>query len=191
MILPIVAYGAPILRAQCRDIEPDYPDLKWLIADMWETLDFIGGAGLAAPQVNRDIRLFIVDSRSTFHEMPSEMRLSFPDNPGIRQVFINARVTGYSGVSCSEEEGCLSFPGLWENIQRLESVTLSWMDEQFQPHVATFHGPTARMIQHEYDHIEGKLFIDYLTPLRRRLLQRRLDRIAAGTIETPYPMFWP
>lgn len=191
MILPIVAYGAPILRTACEDIEPDYPGLKWLIADMWETLDFIGGAGLAAPQIDRAIRLFIVDSRSTFDEMPQQQRVSFPDNPGIRQVFINARVTGYDGTSGSEEEGCLSFPGLWETIRRRESVTVSWMDEQFRPHTATFHGVTARMIQHEYDHIEGKLFIDYLTPLRRRLLQRRLDRITQGTIEAPYPMLWP
>lgn len=190
MILPVVAYGSPILRTVCRDIEPGYPELEHLMADMWETLDDIGGAGLAAPQIGRDIRLFVVDSRSTFEQMAPLDRAAFPDNPGIRQAFLNARVSGYGGAASGEEEGCLSFPGLWERIRRPESVTLSWMDEQFRPHTATFHGLTARMIQHEYDHIEGRLFIDYLPALRLRLLQRRLGRIADGDIEPPYHMTW-
>jgi peptide deformylase len=188
MILPIVAYGAPILRTVSRDISPDYPDLEKLIADMWETLYASSGVGLAAPQVNRDIRLFLVDSTQVFAGQDDDEKGKYPDEPGIKQVFINAHIKTLNGEEWAYNEGCLSIPKIREDIYRNETVTLEYMDEQFQPHVETFRGVTARIILHEYDHIEGKLFIDYLKPLKRRLLKGKLDDISKGKVKVDYKM---
>jgi len=191
MILPIVAYGAPVLRVKCKDIGPDYPELALLIADMWETMYSSSGVGLAAPQVNRDIRLFIVDSSQIFVNQDEEDRGKYPDEPGIKQVFINAHIKKLNGEEWSYNEGCLSIPKIREDIIRNEEVTIEFVDEQFQPHVRTFNGITARVILHEYDHIEGKLFIDYLKPLKRKLLKGKLDDISKGRITVDYKMFFP
>lgn len=188
MILPIIAYGAPVLRAVCKDITPDYPNLNKLIADMWETMYASSGVGLAAPQVNRDIRLFVIDSTQVFAGMDEEERRKYPDAPGIRQLFINAHVKELDGKEWAYNEGCLSIPKIREDIYRNEEVTIAYLDEQFQPHTATFNGITARVILHEYDHIEGKLFIDYLKPFKRRLMKGKLDDISKGKVSVDYKM---
>lgn len=188
MILPIIAYGAPVLRTVCRDITPDYPQLNKLIADMWETMYASSGVGLAAPQVNRDIRLFVMDSTQVFAGMDDGEKKKYPDEPGIKQVFINAYIKELDGKEWAYNEGCLSIPKIREDIYRNEKVTIEYMDEQFQPHIQTFNGITARVILHEYDHIEGKLFIDYLKPLKRRLMKGKLDDITKGKISVDYKM---
>ena len=190
MILPIVAYGAEVLRKTGKEIGPDYPDLQKLIADMWETMYASNGVGLAAPQINRDIRLFVVDSGQMFANMDEEETLMYPDRPGIKQVFINAHVEELGGDDWSYNEGCLSIPRIREDVFRAEEVTLRYMDEQFKEHVKTFDGITARVILHEYDHIEGRLFIDYLKPLKRKLLKGKLDDISKGKINVDYKMMF-
>ncbi|MFT3845190.1 MAG: peptide deformylase [Lacibacter sp.] len=191
MILPIVAYGAEVLRKICKDITPDYPNLDKLIADMWETMYSSNGVGLAAPQINKDIRLFVVDSHQMFENMEEEEAAMYPDVPGIKQVFINAHVEELAGDDWLYNEGCLSIPKIREDIYRAEEVTIRYMDEQFNEHVKTFDGITARVILHEYDHIDGKLFIDYLKPLKRKLLKGKLDDISRGKISVDYKMVFP
>ena len=191
MVLPIVAYGSPILRKKCEDIDPDYPGLEQLIADMWETMYESSGVGLAAPQVNKDIRLFVIDSTQIFANMEEDERGKYVDEPGIKQVFINAHIKKLNGEEWAYNEGCLSIPKIREDIRRNEEVTIEFVDEKFQPHILTYAGITARVVLHEYDHIEGKLFIDYLPPLKRRLLKGKLDDISKGKIKTEYRMAFP
>jgi peptide deformylase len=191
MILPIVAYGSPVLRVVCKDIAPDYPDLAKFIDDMWETMYSSSGVGLAAPQVNKDIRLFVVDSGQIFAGQEEGDKGRYPDEPGIKQVFINAHIKEVDGEEWPYNEGCLSIPKIREDIYRNEEVTLEYVDEHFEPHTTTFHGLTARVILHEYDHIEGKLFIDYLKPLKRKLLKSKLDDITRGKINVDYKMAFP
>ena len=188
MILPIVAYGAPVLRTVCKDITPIYPGLDKLIEDMWETMYSSNGVGLAAPQINRDIRVFIVDSEQIFANQDEEDKGKYPDEPGLKQVFINAQVRELNGQEWVYNEGCLSIPKIREDIPRNEEVTIEYVDEHFAPQVRTFNGITARIILHEYDHIEGKLFIDYLKPLKRKLLKGKLDDISKGKIKVDYKM---
>ncbi len=187
MILPIVAYGNPVLRKVAEDIKADYPNIQQLIADMWETMYHSNGVGLAAPQVNKSIRLFVVDSVQVFANQ-EEGDEEYPDGPGIKQVFINAHIKELAGDTWAYNEGCLSIPKIREDVKREEEVTLEYLDENFQPHTQTFIGITARIILHEYDHIEGKLFIDHLSPLKRKLLRRKLDDISKGNIRVDYKM---
>ncbi|MEO5682104.1 MAG: peptide deformylase [Chitinophagaceae bacterium] len=191
MILPIVAYGAPVLRSVAKDISSDYPGLEKLIEAMWETMYASNGVGLAAPQINKDIRLFIIDSEQIFVNQEDEDRGLYPDDPGTKQLFINARIVGLGGKEWAYNEGCLSIPKIREDVHRLMDVTVEYRDEYFQPHTQTFTGITSRIIQHEYDHIEGKLFIDYLKPLKRKLLKGRLDDISKGKIKVDYKMVFP
>ena len=191
MILPIVAYGSPVLRKLCVDITADYPELDKLIADMWETMYNSNGVGLAAPQINAAIRLFIIDSEQVFLNMEEDEEENYPDEPGIKGVFINAHITQLEGEEWSYNEGCLSIPKIREDISRREKVTLNFMDENFTPHTKTFNGMTARVILHEYDHIEGKLFIDYIKPLKRTMLKRKLDDITKGKVKVDYRMVFP
>jgi len=191
MILPIVAYGTPILRTVCKDITPEYPDLSKLIDDMWETMYYSSGVGLAAPQVDRNIRLFVVDSGQIFSNLDEDELGKYPDEPGIKQVFINAHVSTLNGEQWSYNEGCLSIPKIREDVLRHEELTLEYVDENFQPHISTFTGITARVILHEYDHIEGKLFIDHLKPLKRKLLKGKLDDISRGRVNVDYKMVFP
>jgi len=188
MILPIVAYGAPILRKKAVDITPDYPQLDKLIADMWETMYASSGVGLAAPQINRDIRLFIVDSTTIFDNLEDDEKDKYPDAPGVKKVFINAQILSFNEEAWTYNEGCLSIPKIREDVIRPTTVTIQYQDEQFQTHTDTFNGVTGRVIQHEYDHIEGKLFIDYMKPLRKKLLLRKLNDISKGKIKTDYKM---
>ena len=191
MILPIVAYGFDVLRKVAKDITPDYPGLEKLIADMWETMYSSNGVGLAAPQINKDIRLFVVDSAQMFANMDEEEALLYPDRPGVKQVFINAQVEELIGDDWAYNEGCLSIPKIREDVYRAEEVTFRYMDEHFNEHVKTFDGITARVILHEYDHIEGKLFIDYLKPLKRKMLKGKLDDISKGKVSVDYKMVFP
>ena len=188
MILPIVAYGSPILRKVSEDITPDYPGLKQFLADMWETMYYSSGVGLAAPQVNRAIRIFTVDSAQIFENMEDGEKDEYADFPGVKEVFINAHITALNGEPWAYNEGCLSIPKIREDIHRPESVTLAYVNEQFEPQERTFNGITARVILHEYDHIEGKLFIDYLSPLKRKLLKSKLLDISNLKVKTDYRM---
>ena len=191
MILPIVAYGSPILRKVCADIKSDYPGLEKLIADMWETMYNSNGVGLAAPQINKDIRLFVIDSEQIFANQEEDEKGEYPDEPGYKGVFINAHIVELNGKEWSYNEGCLSIPKIREDIMRNESVTLEYDDENFVSHTTTFIGLTARIILHEYDHIDGKLFIDHIKPLKRTLLKRKLDDISKGRIDVDYRMVFP
>lgn len=180
MILPIYAYGQPVLKKRGIDISPDYDGLEQLIADMWETMENANGVGLAAPQVGRAIRLFLVDSGPMFDEGEEHL--------GIRQVFINARILEEAGDDCSYSEGCLSIPDISGDVERPEEITIRWQDESFVEHTQTFTGMNARVIQHEYDHIEGILFTELLKPLKKRMVKRKLEKIRKGEIHLKYRM---
>lgn len=193
MILPIVAYGSPVLRKISVDIDAQYAGLDKLIADMWETMYESNGVGIAAPQVNKNIRLFVIDSEQIFKNMEEddEDNDKYPDDPGFKGVFINARVSELGGEEWSYNEGCLSIPKIREDVFRKETVTLEYEDENFMSQTKTFNGITARVILHEFDHIEGKLFIDYIKPLKRTLLKRKLDDISRGRVKVDYRMVFP
>ena len=188
MILPIVAYGSPVLRKVCTDIFADYSQLDKLIEDMWDTMYNSKGVGLAAPQINKDIRLFVMDSVQIIESLDEEEKKDYPNDEGYKQVFINAHISSVNGEDWAYNEGCLSIPKIREDIYRKEEVTVNFMDEKFQPLTKTFNGITARVILHEYDHIDGKLFIDLLVPLKRKLLKRKLDDITKGKINVDYKM---
>ena len=191
MILPIVAYGSPILRKVCKDIDAGYPGLDKLIEDMWETMYNSLGVGLAAPQINKDIRLFVIDSTQIFKNLEEDEEGLYPDARGFKGVFINAHITKKEGDEWLYNEGCLSIPKIREDVYRNEKITIEYEDENFETHTKVFNGITARVILHEYDHIEGKLFIDYIKPLKRTLLKRKLDDITKGKIKVDYRMVFP
>lgn len=190
MILPIVAYGSPVLRKVCVDIDPGYENLSKLLDDMWETMYASNGVGLAAPQINKGIRLFVVDSKQIFENQDEDDKGKYPDEPGVKQVFINAHIREFDGKEWSYNEGCLSIPKIREDIMRPEEVVIEYLDENFKPHTERFVGLTARIIQHEYDHLEGKLFIDYLKPLRKKMLQGKLNDISKGKLKLDYKMMY-
>ncbi|OSZ80354.1 peptide deformylase [Chitinophagaceae bacterium IBVUCB2] len=191
MILPIVAYGTPVLRKVAKDIQPDHPQLAKFIDDMWETMYASSGVGLAAPQVNKDIRLFVVDTEQMFANMNEDEKKEYPCDEGIKAVFINAHITELEGDEWPYNEGCLSIPKVREDIYRMETVTLEYVNEQFEPQIKTFTGLSARVILHEYDHIEGKLFIDHLSPLKRKLMKGKLNDISKGKVNVDYKMSFP
>ncbi|MGN6194413.1 MAG: peptide deformylase [Ginsengibacter sp.] len=188
MVLPIVAYGNPILRKVGNDITPDYPGLQKLIEDMWETMYNSKGVGLAAPQVNKDIRLFVMDSVQILENLEEDEKNDYPGDDGYKGVFINAKIQELDGDEWPYNEGCLSIPKIREDILRKETITIDFFDENFIAHAKTFTGITARVILHEYDHIEGKLFIDYLKPLKKNLLKRKLNDISKGKVSVDYRM---
>jgi peptide deformylase len=183
MVLPIVAYGDPVLRKVGTEITKDYPGLEQLIDDMFETMERAKGVGIAAPQVGKAIRLFIIDSTRMFDEDE--------EGEGLREVFINAKIIDESGDEWAYEEGCLSIPTIREDVYREETITIQYYDRDFKFHEKTFSDLTARVIQHEYDHIEGKLFIDHLKPLKKSLLKGRLDNISKGKVSVEYKMKFP
>ncbi len=191
MILPIVAYGSPILRKVAEEITADYEGLDKLLSDMWETMYNSNGVGLAAPQINKAIRVFTMDSEQIFTNDEDGDTNGYTDAPGFKATFINPKIVALAGEPWSYNEGCLSIPRVREDIMRQESVTLSFVDENFIPQIKTFTGITARVVLHEYDHLEGKLFIDYLKPLKRTLLKRKLDDISKGKIKVDYRMVFP
>lgn len=191
MILPVVAYGHPVLRKVGEEIAEDYPGLSQLISDMWETMYHSNGMGLAAPQINRSIRLFVIDTDQIYEKYDEEDRKDFDGEKGLKKVFINAHIRELSGDEWSCDEGCLSLPGFREEVSRDSTVTLQYQNEQFETQVETFRGLNARVILHEYDHIEGKLFIDRLPLIKRKLLKKKLDDISAGRVKPGYKMLFP
>ena len=188
MILPIVAYGHPVLRKLCDDIEPQYEGLEKLIADMWETMYYSHGMGIAAPQINKSIRLFVIDTLQVYEKSDEEERAQFEGEGGKKIVFINAKIIDLTGKQWVCDEGCLSLPGFREEVGRESVVTIEYFDETFTKKTETYKGLNARVILHEYDHIEGKLFIDRVSPFRKKLLKKKLDDIAAGRVKAGYKM---
>jgi len=181
MILPIYLYGWPLLRKKSEDIPSDYPELKQLIADMYETMYQAEGCGLAAPQIGRNIRVIVIDGAPMADEnKPDDMLRSF------KKVLINPVIQERSGDEWANSEGCLTFPKLRESVKRPAKVKIEYLDENFQPHSEEYEGMAARIIQHEYDHIEGVFFIDRLSPLRRKLISAKLNSIAKGKVECSY-----
>jgi len=192
MILPILAYGDPILKKESEEIDETYTDLETLIEDMFETMYRAKGVGLAAPQIGRNIRLFIVDG-SPFAEK-EEGEDDDPRALGIenfKKVFINPIIEEEGGEEWSFQEGCLSIPKIRENVSRKSDIVISYYDENWELKEERYSGYAARIIQHEYDHIEGILFTDYLSPLKRKLLKKKLNNITNGLIEIDYKMSFP
>jgi peptide deformylase len=183
MVLPILAYGHPVLRRISEDIEKDYPGLDELIENMFDTMYATAGVGLAAPQINRNIRLFIVDA-SPFGE-------EVPEAKGFKRVFINAQIVEEKGEEWSFNEGCLSLPDIREDVMRRPDIRIRYYDENFEYHDDKFSKVMARIIQHEYDHLEGILFVDRIPNIRKILLKRKLSDISKGNIDVDYKMIFP
>ena len=190
MILPIRAYGDPVLRKMGIDIDKEYPNLGDLIENMKETLINARGVGLAAPQVGLAIRLFIVDT-SPFGEDEDLSDKEREYLGGFKKIFINAKMLNEEGVEWAFNEGCLSIPNITEDVFRQEKITLEYYDENFEKHIEVIDGMPARVVQHEYDHIEGVLFIDKIASLTKRLIKKKLDNISKGLVDTDYKMKFP
>jgi peptide deformylase len=178
MIYPIYVYGQPVLRKVAKDIDKDFPNFQEFIQNMFETMEKSDGVGLAAPQIGESVRVFVIDG-SPFAEDDETMK-------DFRKAFINAKIVERNGEEKTYNEGCLSLPGIREDIIRPSSIRIQYYDENFNYFDEVFEGLKARIIQHEYDHIEGKLFIDLLSPLRKRILKRKLNQITKGEVETSY-----
>jgi len=190
MILPIVAYGDPVLRKETTEITKDYPNLEEVLENMFETMYEARGIGLAAPQVNLPLRLFIVDA-TPFEddEDLSEEEQKFVST--FKKVFINARILEESGDEWAFNEGCLSIPDVREDVFRKPNIVMEYEDENFKKHKESFSGIVARIIQHEYDHIEGILFTDKLSPIKKRLIKSKLANISKGKVGVDYRMKFP
>src|SRR6056300_267964 len=182
MILPIYGYGQPVLKSVAEDIHHDYSNLKELIENMWETMYNANGVGLAAPQIGLSIRLFVIDTTQMFKDKDKEK--------GLKRVFINAQKIEEKGEEWCYEEGCLSIPEVRGEVDRPESIILKAMDENFHETTETFDGINARVIQHEYDHIDGVLFVDKLSPVRKRLIRGKLAGMLKGKVTYDYRMKW-
>ncbi|CAM1355003.1 MULTISPECIES: peptide deformylase [Tenacibaculum] len=190
MILPIVAYGDPVLRKVGKDIDADYPELSKLITNMKETMYNANGLGLAAPQIGKDIRLFLIDA-SPFkdnEELDEEEREILGN---FNRVFINAKIIKEEGDEWAFNEGCLSIPSVNEDVWRQETITIEYQDENFKKHTEVLSGLAARVFQHEYDHIEGVLFTDKLSSLKKRLIKKKLENISKGKVNADYRMRFP
>ncbi|MDD2195953.1 MAG: peptide deformylase [Bacteroidales bacterium] len=178
MIKPVYVYGSSVLRRVAEDITPDYPNLNQLYEDMFETMYQSDGIGLAAPQIGLSIRVFVIDA--------SPLADEHPDMKDFKKIFINAKITERIGNPILFNEGCLSIPNIREDVERPETVTIEYLDENFAPHIEKFEGLAARIIQHEYDHLDGILFTDRVSPIRRQLLKSKLNAIAKGKFSASY-----
>jgi len=183
MILPVVAYGHPVLKKAAQEVKPDLPGLKELIGDMWDTMYPADGVGLAAPQVGHSLRIIVIDA-SGYTE-------KFPQADGFKKLLINAEIYREEGEEYSFNEGCLSFPGLREDVMRKPVIHIRYMDENFKVHDERYDGVLARIIQHEYDHIEGIVFVDRISTLKKMLLKSKLNDISKGNVEVAYKMSFP
>lgn len=179
MILPIYTYGQPVLRKESQDITPDYPDLKQFIQNMWETLADSEGIGLAAPQVGADVRVVVIDL-----DLISE---DFPEYKDFKKTFINAHILEYDDTEKdTSEEGCLSLPGIHEKVVRPTRIRVSYVDEDFNEHEEWIEGYLARVMQHEFDHLDGKVFVDRISPLRKQLIKSKLRSLLQGRFRCSY-----
>jgi len=183
MKFPVTVYGDPVLRKVARPIDKDFENLGEFLANMWETMYYADGVGLAAPQVGQSIRVFVIDASANADEEP-ELK-------DFKKVFINPQIIKTEGDEWEMNEGCLSLPDIREDVSRPDAVTITYFDENFNEHTETFKGYAGRVVQHEYDHLEGKLFIDYLSPLKKRLLKSKLINIAKGKTNTHYKIKAP
>ncbi len=190
MVLPIVAYGDPVLRKRAKEINKDYPKLEELLQNMWDTMYHAYGVGIAAPQIGLPIRVFVVDATpfSEDEELSEEEKTELKN---LKQVFINPKILKEEGDEWAFNEGCLSIPDIREDVFRKPDITIEYLDENFVKHTGTFTGLSARVIQHEYDHIEGILFTDKLSSLKKRLIKGKLANIAKGKINVDYRMRFP
>ncbi|MCF0213654.1 MAG: peptide deformylase [Muribaculaceae bacterium] len=178
MKLPVYLYGHPVLRRISEEIGPDYPDLKTLVADMYETMYASEGVGLAAPQIGRNIRLVVIDADPVGER--------FPECVGRKLTLINPKIELFDDDPISRAEGCLSLPGLSEDVKRVEHIRLTWVDEDFQPHEEEISGFLARIVQHECDHLEGRLYIDHISAIRKQLNKAKLNNIVNGKTRCDY-----
>lgn len=178
MILPIYVYGQPVLRKIAEDIAPDYPDLKELIKNMFETMDNAEGVGLAAPQIGLPIRLVVINL-----DVLSE---DLPEYKGFRKAYINAHILEAGGETVSMDEGCLSLPGIHEAVKRGDKIRVKYLDENLEEHDEVVEGYLARVMQHEFDHLEGKMFIDHLSPLRKQMIKGKLNALLKGKAHCTY-----
>ena len=183
MIYPILVYGHPVLKKVASDIEKDYPGLEKLIEDMFETMHYAEGLGLAAPQIGKSIRMFVIDGEPIAEDEP--------ELAGFKKVFINAKIVEKVGDQVPMNEGCLSIPNIREEVKRESHIRLQYYDEKWEYHDEVFDGYKARVIQHEYDHLDGILFPDRINPLRRRLLKGKLTDISKGKFEADYNTILP
>ena len=190
MILPIVAYGDRVLRKKCVDIDKDYPNLEKLISDMKETMKNASGVGLAAPQINKAIRLFVIDT-SPFAEDEELSEFEREELENFDKIFINAKIVKEEGDEWAFNEGCLSIPNIREDVFRQDTITIEYLDENFKAHKEALTGLAARVVQHEYDHIEGILFTDKLSSLKKRLIKKKLENISKGKVDVDYRMKFP
>lgn len=180
MKLLVYLYGHPVLRRVSEPVSPDYPDFKQLVDNMFETMYASEGVGLAAPQIGRNDRIVVIDA--------DPVGDSFPECAGRKMVLVNPEIEVLEGESCSRAEGCLSLPGLSENVNRVEHIRLSWLDEEFKPHTEEISGFLARIVQHECDHLEGKVYIDHISLIRKQLIRTKLHNIMLGKIRCDYPV---
>lgn len=178
MKYPITVYGDPVLRKKAKAIEKDHPKLDEIIENMWETMYYSDGVGLAAPQVGMSIRMFVIDASSGADEEP--------ELEDFKKVFINPEIIETKGEEWTMNEGCLSLPEIREDVNRPDEVTIKYLDENFEEHLETYKGFAGRVIQHEYDHLEGVMFVDHLSPLRKRLLKGKLLAISKGKVQPHY-----
>jgi len=190
MIRPIVAYGTPVLRKKGKEVDLNASDWKTLVEDMFETMDAAQGVGLAAPQVDQSLRIFVIDP-SPFAEREDLSEAEKQELLNARMAFINPVKIEESGPETVFEEGCLSIPGVYGKVKRPARITLEYYDTEGNKHRRTFDGLMARVIQHEYDHIEGILFTDLLSPLKKRMLKQKLEKIKRGDVRVDYKMKFP
>ena len=190
MILPIVAYGDPVLRKECKEVPKDYPKLDALLENMYETMYAASGVGLAAPQIGLPIRIFLVDA-SPFADEDEMDAKEFAELEGFKKTFINATILKEEGDEWGFNEGCLSIPDVREDVFRQPDITIEYYDENFKKHTEKYSGIIARIIQHEYDHIEGILFTDKLSSLKKRLIKGKLTNISKGKAKADYRMRFP
>lgn len=190
MVLPIIAYGDKILRKKCKDIDADYPKLEKLIMDMKETMVKASGVGLAAPQIGKAIRLFLVNTKP-FAEDDELTKEEQDFLKKFQKVFINAKLIEETGDEWVFNEGCLSIPDIREDVFRQDTITIEYLDEHFKAHRETITGLAARVVQHEYDHIEGILFTDKLSSLKKKILKKKLEKISKGKVDIDYRMKFP
>ena len=190
MILPIISYGSSVLKKTAKEITSDYPNLSELIANMWETMYAANGVGLAAPQIGLSIRVFVIDASPFVDEENMSVKEIETINT-FKKVFINPKIISEEGNLWDFNEGCLSIPDVREDISRKEKISINFFDENFEPQILKLNGLTARVVQHEYDHIEGVLFTDHLSSLKKRLIKNRLTLISKGDISVDYKMSFP